>query len=107
MTSDNRQTGAPGLSDAVDRAIDDVAGEMTAGHADVNLRVRVLADLERPRSFVWRPLFAVVALAAAILIAIVVSRGPRVPIAPRTEQAKVEHPPVEQPRVEAPRAQGG
>src|SRR5947207_10558317 len=53
------------------------------------------SDLERPRSFVWRPLFAVVALAAAILIAIVVSRGPRVPIAPRTEQAKVERPPVD------------
>jgi len=64
MTSDNR----------LDRAIDDVAREMTSGDANANLRARVLADIERPRAFAWRPLVAVAAVAAAILAAINIGR---------------------------------
>jgi hypothetical protein len=66
MTSDNR----------LDRAIDEVAREMTAGEADTNLRVRVLADIERPRPFAWRPVFAAACAAGAVIaLVIVAGRG--------------------------------
>ena len=65
MTSDND----------LNRAIDDVAREMTAGDADRNLRVRVLSDIERPRPFAWRPVFATACAAGALIALIIVARG--------------------------------
>src|ERR1051326_2680460 len=70
----------------LDRAIDDVARQMTEpldNDASVNLRSRVMMEIDRPRSTGWwRPAFAVVAVAAAA--AIVVGLYPRA----RVEQAR-------------------
>ena len=66
----------------LNRTIDEVAGEMTAGEADPNLRVRVLADIERPRPFAWRPVFATVCAAGAVIALVIVAgvgRGRRDP----------------------------
>src|ERR1043166_8783269 len=72
--------------DDLDRAIDDVARQMTApldNDASANLRARVMMEIDRPRSTGWwRPAFAVVAVAAAA--AIVVGLYPRA----RVEQAR-------------------
>jgi len=68
MTSDNE----------IDRAIDLVAREMSTGDASANLRARVLAGIESPRPFAWRPLAAAAAVAAALIMAVVLPRG-RVP----------------------------
>ena len=56
----------------IDDTVDDVAHEMTAGDASANLRARVLADIETPHPFaLWRPAFAAVAVAAAVMVAVV------------------------------------
>ena len=72
--------------DDLDRAIDDVARQMTEpldNDASANLRARVMMEIDRPRSTGWwRPAFAVVAVAAAA--AIVVGLYPRA----RVEQAR-------------------
>src|SRR5436190_3742034 len=60
----------------LDHVIDDVAREMTAGSVDPNLRTRVLADIERPRPFAWRPVFATACAAGAVAaLLFVASRG--------------------------------
>jgi hypothetical protein len=77
MTSDNR----------LDQAIDDVAREMTAGDADPNLRVRVLARVEsglsrtlQGRAAAWRAAFATACAAGAVIaLVIVATRGRTVP----------------------------
>jgi len=62
--------------DDLDRVIDEVAREMIAGDAGAGLRARVLADIDRPRRFAWRPLFAAAcALGAAAALLFAVSRG--------------------------------
>jgi len=61
--------------DDLNTAIDQVAREMTAGDAHVNLRARVRDAIDRPRRFSWRPLVAAAAVAAALVVAVVLSRG--------------------------------
>jgi hypothetical protein len=67
-------------------AIDEVARRMTEGSpaGDAGFRRRVLARIEAgdPPRARWRPLFVVVPLAAAIVIAVVVTRNNPGPFAP-------------------------
>ena len=64
----------------IDTAIDEVAREMTAGDSSANLRARVLADIERPRPFAWRPVFATAcAVGAAIALLVVALNRPSAP----------------------------
>src|SRR5437762_956914 len=89
--------------DDLDITIDQVAREMTAGDASANLRARVMADIEGPRPFAWRPVFAALAVAAALVIAIVVTSRGRVAETPR--QLRVEAPRAEQRRGEQARVE--
>ena len=58
----------------LDRLIDEVARQMTDGHPSSDFRARVIANLDRRPSRVWRPIWIVAplgALAAAVLVMLV------------------------------------
>ena len=75
--------GAPApRSDEIDRVIDDVAQEMTAGDASANLRARVVDAIDRPRRFRWRLLVATACAASAVALAAIAIKAPRGGVAP-------------------------
>jgi hypothetical protein len=75
----------PTFGDEIDRTIDDVAREMTAGQSPSDLRARVLARIDthlHERPYQWHPalagfLWTIAAVAAALIIAIVLRGGVR------------------------------
>jgi hypothetical protein len=62
--------------DGLDRLIDDVARQMTAGQPSSDFRARVIASLDRRPRRVWRPMWIAAPLVAttAIVLAMVVAR---------------------------------
>lgn len=67
--------------DAIDRAIDDAARQLTAGEPSGALRARVVARIAQPRRAWWRSPWMVslsaAAVAAMLAIAVVVRNGDR------------------------------
>src|SRR5438067_406718 len=69
-----RGTGQRASDDDLDRVVDNVAREMTAGEPDSALKARVLARIERGESVrrTWRPAWIIAPLAAAAMAIVVV-----------------------------------
>ena len=88
-------------SDRIDRAIDEVARQLTEGEAPGALRARVMARLDEPRGSMWRSPRVLVPIAAAAAIAIAIAgvivvrdRRPNIsPITPTIETARRVDPP--------------
>jgi hypothetical protein len=75
MWPHDRNSVLPGDDDRIDRAIDEVARQMTAGSPGADLKARVLARIGEPRP-VWRSPWILAPIATAAVVLLIVLAWP-------------------------------
>jgi len=98
-------------NERLDRLIDEVAKQLTAGQPSSDFRARVIASLDRRPGRVWRPIWIVAplgTLAVAVLVVLVArpfqgrDRGAESPALQRTGQTVTAEKPPITPKAETP-----